>query len=74
VQPDINGMLDVARKTFLQSVEDIYELADSYTQEFPEAPASVKATTSRGYHLQVLAQNEPLYSTYVHICTHHNVY
>jgi DNA mismatch repair protein MSH4 len=62
VQPDINGMLDVARKTFLQSVEDIYELADAYTQEFPEAPATVKATTSRGYHLQVIAHTVPNYS------------
>ncbi|KAG5192158.1 muts protein 4 [Tribonema minus] len=53
VQPDINGMLDVARKTFLQSVEDIYALADAYTQEYREAPCSVRATAARGYHLQV---------------------
>jgi hypothetical protein len=73
VQPDINGMLDVARKTFLQSVEDIYELADSYTQEFPEAPATVKATTSRGYHLQVSVHSEPSYSVYMHICAYYSV-
>lgn len=33
VRPDVDGMLDVARKTFLQSMEDIYQTADSMTEE-----------------------------------------
>lgn len=31
IKPGTNGMLDVARKTYLQSVEDIYELAKQYS-------------------------------------------
>lgn len=34
-------MLDVARKTFLQSMEDIYQTADSMTEE-------------NGYHVKVI--------------------
>lgn len=33
VRPDVDGMLDVARKTFLQSMEDIYLTADAMTEE-----------------------------------------
>lgn len=33
VRPDVDGMLDVARKTFLQSMEDIYQTADAMTEE-----------------------------------------
>lgn len=41
VRPDVDGMLDVARKTFLQSMEDIYQTADSMTEE-------------NGYHVKVI--------------------
>lgn len=33
VRPDVDGMLDVARKTFLQSMEDIYQTADAMSEE-----------------------------------------
>lgn len=32
VNAGIDGLLDVARKTFLQSVEDIHELASRYAK------------------------------------------
>ena len=33
VRPDVDGMLDVARHTFLQSTDDIYRIADAMREE-----------------------------------------
>lgn len=40
VRADVDGMLDVARHTFLQSTDDIYQTADEMSQE-------------AGYHVKV---------------------
>lgn len=40
VRADVDGMLDVARHTFLQSTDDIYQTADQISQE-------------AGYHVKV---------------------
>eukprot|EP00904_Undaria_pinnatifida_P001084 jgi/Undpi1/10977/HiC_scaffold_30.g13278.m1 len=54
VRPDVDGMLDVARKTFLQSMEDIYQTADSMTEE-NGYHVKVACSASRGYHLTIPA-------------------
>jgi len=41
VKPGINGLLDVARKTYLQSVEDVYELAKQYSAALNANTATV---------------------------------
>lgn len=33
VRPDVDGMLDVSRKTFLQSMDDIFQTADTMSEE-----------------------------------------
>ena len=40
MRADVDGMLDVARHTFLQSTDDIYQTADQMSQE-------------AGYHVKV---------------------
>ena len=49
-----HGLLDVARKTFLQTVEDIYKLAESYSQEF-DIPIKIAHSSNRGYYLSLPA-------------------
>lgn len=53
VRPEISGMLDVARKAFLQSVEEIHALAEEYAREL-QVPVKVTYTVSRGYFLVIL--------------------
>lgn len=55
VRPDVDGMLDVARKTFLQSMEDIYQTADSMTEE-------------NGYHVKVVMRVRLCWHFPVHVC------
>ncbi|CAM9909381.1 unnamed protein product [Hapterophycus canaliculatus] len=59
VLPDIDGMLDVARKTFLQSMEDIYHAADVMTEE-NDYQVKVMCSVSRGYHLVIPSDVENL--------------
>jgi DNA mismatch repair protein MSH4 len=47
-----DGMLDVARKTYLQTVEDIYSHAEALTAEF-DCTVKVHNTQARGYHLKL---------------------
>ena len=52
IRPGINSFLDLARSTFLQCVEDIYALAQSYTDQIA-ADVKVAHSSSRGYFLQI---------------------
>ncbi|CAM9603702.1 unnamed protein product [Ectocarpus sp. 4 AP-2014] len=54
VRADVDGMLDVARTTFLQSMEDIYQAADAMTEEHGYQ-VKVSCSVSRGYHLVIPA-------------------
>jgi DNA mismatch repair protein MSH4 len=47
-----DGLLDVARKTYLQTVEDIYAEAERLTSEY-ECDIKVHYTQARGYHLKI---------------------
>ena len=46
----LDGLLDVARKTFLQTVEDIHEKIAEYSDHY-KIPIKVVFTASRGYHM-----------------------
>jgi DNA mismatch repair protein MSH4 len=52
IRPNIHGHLDVARKTFLQSVEDIHQFASNYSA-FLGKQAKVSYNSSRGYYLTI---------------------
>jgi len=54
LKPNTDGMMDVLRKAFLANVDDIYRLADEYSEEYDIA-VHVKETASRGYYLSVSA-------------------
>jgi hypothetical protein len=54
-----HGLLDVSRKTFLQSVEDIHATADAYGRELG-VPVRVMNSASRGYYLSVPSTLNPL--------------
>lgn len=53
IQPGVSGLLDVSRKTFLQSVEDIYANAESLSKATGKT-IKVQVSQSRGYYLQVM--------------------
>jgi DNA mismatch repair protein MSH4 len=55
----VHGLLDVARKTFLQTVEDIYALGERYSAEL-SVTIKVTFNAARGYYLLVPASLAPL--------------
>lgn len=54
LKPNTDGMMDVLRKAFLANVDDIYRLADEYSETY-DINVQVKETASRGYYLSVSA-------------------
>ena len=52
LKPNTDGMMDVIRKAFLANVDDIYKLADDYSEKFGFTVV-VKETTARGYYLSI---------------------
>eukprot|EP00753_Platysulcus_tardus_P020846 PLAT8434.1.p1 GENE.PLAT8434.1~~PLAT8434.1.p1 ORF type:complete len:508 (+),score=190.01 PLAT8434.1:135-1526(+) len=53
VRPGIDGLLDVARTTYLACIEEIHALAQRYGEEYKIPGLRVRYTASRGYHLTV---------------------
>lgn len=53
IKSGVDGVLDLARKSFLQNVEDIYSLAEQYSRQFNITSVKVVYTASRGYHLSL---------------------
>ena len=54
LKPNTDGMMDVLRKAFLANVDDIYRLADEYSETY-DINVNVRETASRGYYLSVSA-------------------
>ena len=54
LKPNTDGMMDVLRKAFLANVDDIYRLADEYSETY-DINVQVKETASRGYYLSISA-------------------
>ena len=59
-----DGMLDVARKTYLQTVEEIYAEAQSLADEH-EIDLQVHFTAARGYHLKLPADISALPDAFI---------
>lgn len=60
----MNSFLDLARSTFLQCVEDVYALAQSYADQIT-ADVRVSHSVSRGYFLQVACTEAELPAFFV---------
>ena len=54
-----DGMLDVSRKTYLQTAEEIYSEAESLSEEY-NLELQVNYTAGRGYHLKLPAMANSL--------------
>jgi DNA mismatch repair protein MSH4 len=50
VQPGINGLLDVARKAYTETIEDIHALFEADKQVFGAEALKLHYTAKRGYH------------------------
>ena len=57
VQPGVSGLLDVSRKTYLQSVEDIFAQGQRHGSELGRN-VKVSFSTGRGYYLQIAHDDE----------------
>jgi DNA mismatch repair protein MSH4 len=64
IRSGVNSFLDLARSTFLQCVEDIYELAQSYSGQLT-ADVRVSHSVSRGYFLLVSSEAADLPSLFI---------
>lgn len=62
VRADVDGMLDVARHTFLQSTDDIYQIADEMTQEagyhVKVCPSAIRALGGGGNFVIIVYMHE----------------
>jgi len=48
----VNSLLDVARRTYTESIDDVYQLVNQYAEEF-EQPVTLKFSPSLGFHLSL---------------------
>lgn len=59
LRPGIDGLLDIARKSFLQCVEDVHSQAENYSKNF-NMSVKVSFSSSRGYYLTIPSDVDPL--------------
>lgn len=52
LKPNTDGMMDILRKAFLANVDDIFRLADEYSEKFG-MPVAVRENSTRGYFLSI---------------------
>ncbi|KAJ5068017.1 muts protein [Anaeramoeba ignava] len=53
IKSGINGLLDVARKTYSETIEDIYKLVELYKEEYQIPNLKLLYTRKRGYYLSI---------------------
>ncbi|XP_014681092.1 PREDICTED: mutS protein homolog 4-like [Priapulus caudatus] len=58
VRPNINGLLDVARRTYTEIVDDIAESVKELAQQF-DLPLRTAYNTSRGFFIQMGSDRRP---------------
>ncbi|CAG8463257.1 4619_t:CDS:10 [Acaulospora morrowiae] len=56
VKAGFNGLLDVARQTYKETVNDIYELVDKYIEQY-DIPLKVQFSPTSGFHLSTSTEN-----------------
>ena len=64
IHSNLNGLLDVARKVYLATLEDMYKLASVY-QQTHDMQVKVVYSASRGYHLSLPSTIEDLPDEFV---------
>lgn len=52
IRPGINGMLDVARRTYTEIVDDISNLIQNYSEQY-QLPLRSAFTVSKDFHIQL---------------------
>lgn len=52
VKPNLNGLLDIARRAYFETNDDIYELANQLSKQF-NLPLKTTYNCSRGFYLQL---------------------
>jgi DNA mismatch repair ATPase MutS len=53
LKPNTDGMMDILRKAFLANIDDIFRLADEYSQQYDGMTVAVRETSTRGYYLSI---------------------
>jgi DNA mismatch repair protein MSH4 len=57
IKPGISAMLDVARKSYSESIEDIHNLIQNYKQQYNLNSIKLQFNTRRGYFISFDKQN-----------------
>ncbi|KAJ8319978.1 hypothetical protein KUTeg_001565 [Tegillarca granosa] len=58
---DINGLLDVARRTYTEIVDDISQLVSQMAEDF-NLPLRTSYSSSRGFYIQLYSSNKDQYN------------
>ncbi|CEG46488.1 dna mismatch repair protein [Plasmopara halstedii] len=72
VRAGVDGMLDVARRTYLDTIEKIHEVVHTYKENIG-FPIRLNYTARRGYHLAVPVNIKELPSSFIERVTNRNV-
>ncbi|TDH71029.1 uncharacterized protein CCR75_002400 [Bremia lactucae] len=64
VRAGVDGMLDVARRTYLDTIEKIHDIVHSY-KENVGIPIRLNYTAKRGYHLSLPANTRDLPASFI---------
>ncbi|CAH0476362.1 unnamed protein product [Peronospora belbahrii] len=64
VRAGVDGMLDVARRTYLDTIEKIHEVIHTYKENLG-IPIRLSYTSRRGYHLAVPANTKDLPASFI---------
>ncbi|CAG8611279.1 2676_t:CDS:10 [Ambispora gerdemannii] len=56
VKAGFNGLLDVARQTYKETINDIYELVNGYTEQY-KVPLKIQFNPATGFHLSTSIGN-----------------
>ena len=58
VKQNVNGLLDVARRTYSEILSDIFSLANQYKEQYLLNSLKVKETVKRGFHFVLPKSNK----------------
>ncbi|CAN7999353.1 unnamed protein product, partial [Ixodes pacificus] len=59
IKPDVNGLLDIARRTFSETYQDIQDLVEKELAEELQLPLKLAYSTTRGLYARLLYKGQP---------------
>ncbi|EEC16873.1 hypothetical protein IscW_ISCW022127 [Ixodes scapularis] len=59
IKPDVNGLLDIARRTFSETYQDIQDLVEKELAEELQLPVKLAYSTTRGLYARLLYKGQP---------------